>query len=498
MGSRFRRGTGVAVLSSLVGTICLAAPAHAALPSPVSHAYVVQADALGATVAVPPTPLSVFPPGGTVTQVGINLGPFLSNATLTATTAGNPAAGTSSASATVDSLTANLAGLATIGLTGVNSTCDATTGGATGSGTIASGTVTLLGLPAITLQAAAAPNTTVSVPGVGTITLNERTTDVNGVISVNALHLVLLPALGAGNVVVGHVDCGGSAPVAAGTPVIGKSAVETSFVAGQTVHYVYNVTNTGTTPLTGITVVDHGPGAPTVSCPMATLAPGANENCTAAYVATAADAAAGHITDFATISGTLGGATVTGTSNTVTLPVRLTTTGRLTVRKSVREREFRRAGDRIHYTFTVTNNGTVTLQNVSVTDLVPGVTVRACGSRVLAPGGSTTCRADYVATRADVVAGRIRDRGTASAVDPGGSRVTAISNEVVSRLVRVAVPPHRPPVHRPPFHHKHPVHHRPNHHRPNHHRQNHRRPVHHGPIHRRSAILPAEQHQDRP
>ncbi|MFD7644136.1 choice-of-anchor P family protein [Kitasatospora sp. NPDC059795] len=61
--------------------------------------------------------------------------------------------------------------------------------------------------------------TTITIAGLGDLTLNEQSTDANGVLSVNALHFVLLPALGGANVIVGHVECGG-APAAATVPMV--------------------------------------------------------------------------------------------------------------------------------------------------------------------------------------------------------------------------------------------------------------------------------------
>lgn len=319
MGSRIRRGTGLAVLASLVGTMWSAAPANAAPASPVASAYVVAADAIGAIVAVPPTPVSNFPPGGTVRQLGINAGPFASSSTLTATTAGNVPNGTSSASATVQNLAVNLGALVgSLDLTGINATCNATPAGATGSATITSGTATPTGLLPVTLPAQAAPNTAIGVPGLGTITLNEQTTDVDGVLTVNAVHLLLLPEFGAANVIIGHAECGGSAPA----PSIVKSAAEGTFIPGQTVHYSYTVTDRGTDPLTDVTVTDSGPGTPLVTCPDTTLAAGASEVCTATYTATTEDGTARRIVDRATVTGSLPDAsTVTGTSNRVTIPL---------------------------------------------------------------------------------------------------------------------------------------------------------------------------------
>ncbi|MDI5962013.1 choice-of-anchor P family protein [Streptantibioticus silvisoli] len=479
MSSRLRRGIGLAVLSSLVGTLCLAAPATAA-PSPVANAFVVSADAIGGIVAVPPTPVSAYPPGGTTTLVGLNLGPFATAAVLTATTGGSTTTGDSNASATVANLGVNLGTIGSLALTGVNSTCNATPAGATGSGVIASGSVSVLGVPILNLPVSAAPNTVVGVPGIGTITLNEQTTAPDGTLSVNALHLVLLPALGAANVIVGHADCAGAAPMVPSLS-INKSAVETSFTAGETIHYNYIVTNTGAQELSDIDVADSGPGDPTVTCPDAVLEPGAEETCTATYVATAADVTAGEITDTATVTATLpDDSTVTATSNEVTIPALGTPgSGSIRVVKHANRRTFSRVGQLIRYTFHVTNTGTSTLTNVDVTDSGPGNPTVTCPETTLAPGASEDCTAVYRVTRSDWVRGRITDRGTATATTPTDSTVTSTSRAVTIRADRGR--PGHPG--RPGHHHRHHRHHPRRHHPRRHHVIRHHVIRHHRRLH---------------
>ncbi|MFG2916137.1 choice-of-anchor P family protein [Kitasatospora sp. NPDC048298] len=213
--NRVLAGTALAVAA-----LSVASPAFAALPAPVAEAYVVSTEALGGMVAVAPSPESTYPSGGTQTLVGLDIGPVATNSTLTATTAGNPADGTASASATVDKLGLDL-GVASVSLTGVNSTCTATPTGATGSGLIAGGSVSVAGIPT-NLQANAPANTRVSIPLVGSIVLNEQTTDANGVLTVNAVHITLLPSLNGANLVIGHAQCGGAEPAAA-VPMINPS-----------------------------------------------------------------------------------------------------------------------------------------------------------------------------------------------------------------------------------------------------------------------------------
>ncbi|MFI9627442.1 choice-of-anchor P family protein [Streptomyces sp. NPDC052042] len=211
---RIRTRNRVLASSALVaGALSVAAPAYAALPAPKADAYVVSSEALAGAVAVAPTPHSTYPSGGTETLVGLNLGAFTTTSVLTADTEGNPADGTSKASAAVDKLGLDL-GVASVSLTGIESTCAATPSGAKGSGLIAGGSISVLGIPT-NLQANAPANTKISIPAVGSIVLNEQTTDADGVLTVNAVHITLLPALNGANLVVGHAECGGAEPAEA-------------------------------------------------------------------------------------------------------------------------------------------------------------------------------------------------------------------------------------------------------------------------------------------
>jgi|GEM_PF-1224121 len=77
-----------------------------------------------------------------------------------------------------------------------------------------------------------------------------------------------------------------------------KSADQTNLTAPGTVTYSFTVANAGSVALSGVTVVDPGPGGTgamsAVVCAATDLAPGASTHCTATYQATAADIEAGH------------------------------------------------------------------------------------------------------------------------------------------------------------------------------------------------------------
>ncbi|MCH1864897.1 LPXTG cell wall anchor domain-containing protein, partial [Nocardioides sp. CFH 31398] len=102
------------------------------------------------------------------------------------------------------------------------------------------------------------------------------------------------------------------------------------------------------------------------------------------------------------------------------------------------------AGDTIAYSFTLTNDGNVALDELVVTDPMlagstPAVGV-TCEVTALAPGESTECAADgpYVVTEADERAGEVVNTATAEAVRPGGAR--SVSNEDSTRTTGLVVP----------------------------------------------------------
>ena len=100
-----------------------------------------------------------------------------------------------SASSDIADVAATLATGTGLTASAVTSSCtfDPNAGTVSGTSGITDGVVTLAGLPTITLDAAAAPNTTVNVPGVATITLNRQVTDpTDGTLTVDAIYVNLL------------------------------------------------------------------------------------------------------------------------------------------------------------------------------------------------------------------------------------------------------------------------------------------------------------------
>jgi uncharacterized repeat protein (TIGR01451 family) len=166
-----------------------------------------------------------------------------------------------------------------------------------------------------------------------------------------------------------------------------KSATESSYTAaGQNINYNYLVTNTGNVTLSSVGIVDSHPGLTGLSCPDATLAPGAAETCSATYQVTLSDLAAGSIVNSATAQGTPPGAAtpISSTLSSVTVPL-----AAIGILKQVCGTEVATdcgaggqgpwtssvdipEGDTAYWKVTVTNTGDIPLANVTVSDpLVP-------------------------------------------------------------------------------------------------------------------------------
>jgi len=231
--------------------------------------------------------------------------------------------------------------------------------------------------------------------------------------------------------------------------------------AGDTITYSMVVTNNGPVDVNNITVSDPLGGGLTVVCPtsgnatIATLIPTGSETCTATYIITAADVTAGTITNQATAAGTdAGGSPVTDLSDDPTDPTDTDTdtdgdfedptvldvrAGNLDVEKTGVAAPgadgIVNAGDTITYSFVVTNNGPIDVNNITVSDPLAGGLTVVCptsGNATIAtliPTGTETCTATYVITGADVTAGSITNQATAAGTDSNGNPVNDASDD---------------------------------------------------------------------
>ena len=211
---------------------------------------------------------------------------------------------------------------------------------------------------------------------------------------------------------------------------------------GQTITYSFKVTNTGNVTLTAVKVIDKKlTGLSAINCPSSTLAPSASETCTATYKTTQADVDAGSIANTAKAKGHGAGKTVKATSSAT---VQAAQTPGISVMKTASVPTVSAVGQRVTYTFTITNTGNVTLHDVGVTDAqaAPSLgsslgpitcTTGTNGSITLAPGGTDTCSATYTVTQADLNNGSVTDTATAKGTPPNsGPPVTGTSTLTLS------------------------------------------------------------------
>ena len=142
---------------------------------------------------------------------------------------------------------------------------------------------------------------------------------------------------------------------------------------------------------------------------------------------TLADVSGGSISNTGTAVGTpTGGANVSATSS-VTIPY-----SHITLAKSANPTSFTAAGQTITYSYLVTDTGTTTVNALSVTDPMPGLSAINCGGTTsLAPLASVTCTATYTTTAGDVSNGSIANTGTATGTDQDGNPVGATSSVTI-------------------------------------------------------------------
>ncbi|MEE4195013.1 MAG: sortase [Anaerolineae bacterium] len=201
---------------------------------------------------------------------------------------------------------------------------------------------------------------------------------------------------------------------------------------GETITYAFTVTNTGNVTLTNITLADLATGVTITGGPIASLDPGDSDSTTftGTYAITQTDIDAGHFYNEAEVSGEDPGGDPVTDDDDHDEPIgqnpgiEIIKTGSLDM-NVVGDPGIAEVGDEINYTFTVTNTGNVTLTNVTVNDLVGGISVSG-GPVTLDPGevDTLTFTAVYALTQADIDAGTFYNNAEARGTDPGGNPVT--------------------------------------------------------------------------
>ncbi len=224
--------------------------------------------------------------------------------------------------------------------------------------------------------------------------------------------------------------------------MIDKTTTTSTYSAvGDTITYDFAVTNNGNVTLTDVTINDASAGLSAISCtggPITSLAPGATVDCTATYTVTQADLDAGSVTNSSSASGTAPDSS-TVTSGTSTVTVDATQSPSLLIDKTTTTSTYSAVGDTITYDFAVTNNGNVTLTDVTINDALAGLSAISCtGGPItsLAPGATVDCTATYAVTQADLDAGSVTNSSSASGTAPDSSTVTSGNSTVTVDATR--------------------------------------------------------------
>ncbi|NCA72494.1 MAG: DUF11 domain-containing protein, partial [Sphingobacteriia bacterium] len=186
----------------------------------------------------------------------------------------------------------------------------------------------------------------------------------------------------------------------------------TGVSAGDTISYVFTVTNTGNATLTNITLVDAVAGVSISGGPIATLAPDAVDDTTftGTYTLTQADIDAGSFTNTATVKGQYPGIPDVTDSDEDTQT--LERTPALTLEKELTTApEPIELGSELTYTVTATNTGNVTLTDVVVSDSLITPASETCAS--VAPTQTCVLSGTYTVTQADMDVGQVVNTATA-------------------------------------------------------------------------------------
>ena len=230
-------------------------------------------------------------------------------------------------------------------------------------------------------------------------------------------------------------------PTAIGLQKDGQLAAGATGAAGDTVEYTFAVTNTGSSVLGPITLVDPMDGlSPLVwgqwpSQPNS-LKAGETVNATAHYVLTQADVDAGRVTNAAQVSGIDPQGHTVNASDDAEVPVVSRPAIQLIKEATLAPPATGKVGETATYTFTAKNTGNVTLTGVEISDPLPGLSELTYGSwpvtaGTLAPGESISASATYVFTQPDVDAAQVSNRASVAGTPPSGPPVTDISTVVL-------------------------------------------------------------------
>ena len=210
-----------------------------------------------------------------------------------------------------------------------------------------------------------------------------------------------------------------------------STAPANGYKLGDSIEYRITVTNDGNLTVEDITLTDTVQGYSaediTRSLDKKTLAPGETATATFTHVVTEKDVLAGSVKNVATAKGKdPEGEDPEVTPGTKEDPIEKGK-AHLTVSKtttSTAPANGYKLGDSIEYRITVTNDGDLTVEDITLTDTVQGYEAeditRSLDKKTLAPGETATATFTHVVTEKDVLAGSVKNVATAKGKDTEG------------------------------------------------------------------------------
>jgi gliding motility-associated-like protein/uncharacterized repeat protein (TIGR01451 family) len=229
-----------------------------------------------------------------------------------------------------------------------------------------------------------------------------------------------------------------------GIALVKVASIQGTGVVGDVINYFFIVTNTGNTTLRNIIVKDTMRGLQINGNPIVLLDAGqSSSSITGTYIITQADVDAGIVTNTAIVTAldpdekSVSDVSGTEINNDTPTVVPLKQLGSIVITKDGVYNDDNKdgltnVGDKINYKFTVTNTGNVTLTNVTVTDLLPGLIL--LGNPITLEKGvsnSTAFTAVYTITQADIDKGAVYNIATVTGTTPVKDKVTATSTSTV-------------------------------------------------------------------
>jgi uncharacterized repeat protein (TIGR01451 family) len=215
--------------------------------------------------------------------------------------------------------------------------------------------------------------------------------------------------------------------------VVEAKAVKQSFKkVGEVINYSIVVKNIGNVAISNTEVAD--PNAMvSLDKPISTILPGSSAVVSATHVVSQADLDAGEVVTVAKATGfDLKNNAVTSFGNTVSVSGvqnhELTTVAESSVST------YKREGEVIVYTVKVTNQGNVTMNNISVTD-DKNVIDFTSTIPTLAPGETASITTEYRVSIDDINAGKLVTAPVAVCIDPNNLKFSYLGNDVTVRLI---------------------------------------------------------------